>query len=101
MIEDYVKQSHIRLRLMREALTLTRREFSMLLNVKYRTYNGWEKKDRIISITAQQHMVVLGLNPSYILGDKNITINDVPFENVKKIVFRKLMERVNNGIYNN
>lgn len=93
MIENCISQSHIRLRLMREALELTKKDFSMILNVNYRTYNKWEKFERKPSIEALKNMVKLRLNPHYLFGDNNLTINDTNFDNIKESITNELTKR--------
>ena len=84
MVENLFSQSHIRLRLIREALQLNRKDFSQILKVNYRTYNEWEKKEITPSIEAQKKMIQIGLNPNYLLGDNSPTINGYTFESIKK-----------------
>lgn len=93
MLEQYTNQPHIRLKIMREALAITRTDFAKILNVCYRRYSRWENRDILIPIEAQRIMIRLGLNPHYILGDSNLTLNNLPFETVKKSILRELFNR--------
>lgn len=92
MIETFVSESFIRLRFLREALSLNKKQFSKLLNVNYRTYVKWERKEILPSIKAQKNMIELGLNPRYILGENNPLINGTSFEQIKKIIINKMIE---------
>lgn len=89
MIENLFSQSHIRLRLIREALELNRKDFSEILKVNYRTYNEWEKKEIIPSMNAQKRMISIGINPHYLFGDDSPTINGYTFENVKNNIQKR------------
>lgn len=93
MIELYVEQPHIRLKMMREALAISRSDFAKLLNVNYRRYARWENKDIKIPVDVLKIMVKFGLNPCYLFGEPQITVNNIPFENVKKTIIRELFNR--------
>ena len=86
MIEDFVTESHVRLRLMREAVCLSKREFAALLKVNYRTYTRWEKFEMRPSMKAQHEMINIGLNPNYLIGDKELIMSGISFETVRKKV---------------
>jgi DNA-binding XRE family transcriptional regulator len=84
MIEQYIKESHLRLKIMRELFELNRYCFASLLGVKYRTYNRWEKHNILPNMIAVNKMIKLGLNPSYIQGNDDMFLNGHTYEDVKK-----------------
>lgn len=93
MIDLFTNEPHIRLKIIREALAISRKDFAKILDISYRRYTRWEKVNTTLPVGTQQCMVKLGLNPFYVLGDPMLTINDIPFENVKKAVIRELFNR--------
>lgn len=89
MIERYINDPHLRLKLLREALQLTQGQFAELLGVKKRTYGEWERKDRHISTTAERSFIKFNLNPGFLYGD-----NDMTLKNKSLIVIRTELSKL-------
>lgn len=93
MLETIITQSHIRLRMLREAFTLNKSQFSKLIDIPYRTYIIWERIDRRISHKAIINLISLGINPAYIDGDNHPILSEYSFEFVKKNIMNKMIEK--------
>jgi DNA-binding XRE family transcriptional regulator len=83
MIEKFMTEPHLRLKIMRELFELNRFCFATLLGVKYRTYNTWEKQNIRPNTTAEIKMIKLGLNPNYLRGANNMFLHGYSYDKVK------------------
>lgn len=90
MIEAFVSGSHIRLRFMREAFSINKKEFSRVLNANYRTYNEWEKKDITPCKKVLSNMIKIGLNPNYLNGADSIIQHGFTFDDVQNTIIQLL-----------
>lgn len=93
MLDPVITQSHIRLRMLREAFTLNKTQFAILIDTPYRTLINWEKYDRRMSYKACQILINIGINPNYVSGDENLMINGFTLNQVKKNILNRMMEK--------
>lgn len=79
----FLNSPYDRLRLLREHMRITQKEFCRLLNISKFKLNRIEKAKQKIDIDKVNNLRKFGINPSFILNEDKMLLGDLTIDEVK------------------